>query len=440
MGIKNKLLCAAAATVSAVLCFSACGGGGSSVSAGDSSGSKDSAKESSAPAREYHNYPVYDAVDFSLDLWQKQEFKYCPEYDRKEDDCNIKGIFLRSDYKGEESYAFGYLGIPEGTKEKDNKPAVLLIHGGGGTAYYQWVREWNDRGYVALALDMEGHIPKESGTVDNAPADLYVKSEYPAPHNQNYADADNLPIEETWMYYAVSTAIRGNSFLRKLDCVDKDKVGICGISWGGVITSITSGYDDRFAFSVPIYCTLNNYGSTGNIPSYYVNHANALVWDDDTGLAAVSTPILFLAGINDVNQAPHTVSKTASHCKNARISLVKGFLHSHGHAIGRNEPFAFADEIVFGKKTMVTFENNELDKTNKTVKISVPEGVTVSRSGLVSTDGEGLTGASGWEVNSFKSETDTITYELPAGVTTYYYFFVETSDGLIASTLIAENK
>lgn len=435
MGIKT-ILCSG--VILAVLCLSACGEG---YSSGGFSGSENSIKESvSASAREYHNYPVYDAVDFPLELWQKQEFKYVPEYDRKEEDCNIKGIFLRSDYKGEESYAFGYLGFPEGTKEQDDKPAVLLVHGGGGTAYYQWVREWNDRGYVALALDMEGHIPKESGTVDSGPADLYVKSEYSAPHNQNYADADNLSIEETWMYYAVSTAIRGNSLLRKLDCVNKDKVGICGISWGGVITSITSGYDDRFAFSVPIYCTLNNYGSSGNIPSYYVNHANALVWDDDIGLTSVSTPVLFLAGINDVNQAPHTVSKTASRCKNARLSLVKGFLHSHGHAIGRNEPFAFADEIVFGKKTMATFKNNELTSTDKTVGINVPDGVKIAKSGLVYTDGEGLTGGSAWSAESYKAQNETITYDLPDGQITYYYLFVETSDGLITSTLIAENK
>lgn len=132
--------------------------------------SNNSGEEPAKPSkREYHNYPVYDAVEFSLDLWQKQEYKFCPEYDRTETDCNIKGVFLRHDYKGEESYAFGYLGYPEKFSENKTYPAVLLVHGGGGTAYYQWVKEWNDRGYVAFAIDTEGHIPKASGTVENAP-------------------------------------------------------------------------------------------------------------------------------------------------------------------------------------------------------------------------------------------------------------------------------
>ena len=385
----------------------------------------------SSPKREFHNYPVYDAVDFSLDLWQKQEYKFCPEYDRKESDCNIKGVFLRHDYKGEESYAFGYLGYPENFSEKNTYPAVLLVHGGGGTAYYEWVKAWNDRGYVAFAIDTEGHIPKESGTVANAPADLYTKSEYSAPHNQNYADADKSPIEETWMYYAVSLAVRANSFLRRLDYVDADKVGICGISWGGIITSITTGYDDRFAFSIPIYCTLNNYGSTGNIPSYYNDHANAVVWDDDTGLSNVKTPILFLAGISDINQTPQTVSKTASHCKNARISLVKGFLHSHAHALGREEPFAFADEIIFGKKTMATFENDDLSTANGTLKVVTPKGVTVNGSMLVYSD-------SPWSVEYMPIENGRITITKTITTGGYYYVCVETSGGLITSTLMAQ--
>ena len=407
-------------------CFAACGGGG-----GDSSSSK--------PPRAYHNYPVYDAVDFSLDLWLKQEYEYCPEYDREEEDCNIKGLFLRSDYNGEESYAFGYLGLPEGAEQKKDNPAVLLIHGGGGSAFYQWVKEWNDRGYVALALDMEGHIPLKNGTMDSYPTDLYVKSEYPAPHNENYADADRLPVAQTWMYYAVSTAIRGNSFLRNLDFVDKNKVGICGISWGGIITSIATGYDDRFAFSIPIYCTLNNAGASGNISSYYANHPNALVWDDDGGISSVNTPVLFLAGINDVNQSPQTVSETAAHCKNARISLVKGFLHSHSHAVGRNEPFAFADEVLSGKKTMATFDKNELTAKSGSVKIDLPQGVSINKVCLVSTEQTDVSGGLSWGVTALDKTSVTVGYTVE-NASGYYYLFVETDGGLITSTLISEVK
>ena len=34
-------------------------------------------------------------------------------------------------------------------------PAVICVHGGGGTAFPAWVQAWVDRGYAAIALDME---------------------------------------------------------------------------------------------------------------------------------------------------------------------------------------------------------------------------------------------------------------------------------------------
>lgn len=109
---------------------------------------------------------------------------------------------------------------------------------------------WVNRGYVALAPDLEGHVPLESGRMSSAPAELYERSAYPAPQNKNYGDAA-LPLDETWMYYAASTAILGNSLLHSLDMVDRYKIGVCGVSWGGVVTSVVSGYDDRFAFPFP---------------------------------------------------------------------------------------------------------------------------------------------------------------------------------------------
>ena len=55
------------------------------------------------------------------------------------------------------------------------------------------------------------------------------------------------------MYHAVADTVLANSLLRSLPGVDADKVGIMGISWGGVITSTVIGIDDRFAFAIPTY-------------------------------------------------------------------------------------------------------------------------------------------------------------------------------------------
>ncbi len=54
-----------------------------------------------------------------------------------------------------------------------------------------------------------------------------------------------------WMYHAVGQTILAANALRADSRVAADKVGVTGISWGGVISSITIGWDNRFAFAVP---------------------------------------------------------------------------------------------------------------------------------------------------------------------------------------------
>ena len=48
-----------------------------------------------------------------------------------------------------------------------------LVHGGGGTAFADWVKLWNSRGYAAIAMDNCGSIPSrgsgEPGGADNRP-------------------------------------------------------------------------------------------------------------------------------------------------------------------------------------------------------------------------------------------------------------------------------
>ena len=43
-----------------------------------------------------------------------------------------------------------------------NFPGVVLIHGGGGTAFADWVYLWAKRGYAAIAMDLNGSRPPEA--------------------------------------------------------------------------------------------------------------------------------------------------------------------------------------------------------------------------------------------------------------------------------------
>ena len=262
------------------------------------------------------------------------------------------------------------------------------------------------------------------------PAELYTRSEYPAPQNVNYADAA-LPMEETWMYYAVSTATLGNSLLHGLPEADPQRIGVCGVSWGGVIASIVTGYDDRYAFSVPIYCSLNIAGSGGNLASYYAAHPEALVWDDDKGLAKVNTPILFYASNVDAACSALAVSKTYERCKNARLILADGLPHSQVHAAAAIEPYLFADSIVKGG-SVFSRATAEPDAKNPVFAYEGEKGVQAR---LWYTSDDITQGQAVWSPMRCPVSGTSVTAAIPEGAA-WYYFSVDDGGSGICSRIV----
>ena len=68
------------------------------------------------------------------------------------------GVLRRAALAEAATRVFAYYGLPKvapGTKV----PGMVLVHGGGGTAFDAWVRLWNSRGYAAIAMDTCGCVP-----------------------------------------------------------------------------------------------------------------------------------------------------------------------------------------------------------------------------------------------------------------------------------------
>ncbi|MEI6727964.1 MAG: acetylxylan esterase, partial [Actinomycetes bacterium] len=59
-------------------------------------------------------------------------------------------------FKGKATRVFAYYGKPEGAGPF---PGIVLVHGGGGAAFRDWVKHWVDNGYAALAMDLAGNGP-----------------------------------------------------------------------------------------------------------------------------------------------------------------------------------------------------------------------------------------------------------------------------------------
>lgn len=410
MVIKKNL-----ALITIALALSSCAGGSSQGVISDDSSTKD---------REMHNHSVYtNGVPFADSLWERPEFFY----DESLDNEGCKAVFIRSDYNDQESYAFAYLGLPEG--ELDNNKAVLLIHGGGGTAYHEWVNAWVNKGYVALAIDLEGHIPNKDGKITDVPANLYHQSTYSAPHNQNMGD-ENSDITKTWLHYACRTAIIANSFLHNLEGVNVQQVGVSGVSWGGYITSIITGYDDRFAFSAPHYITVGQKESNTPLSALLKAHPSFEVFDNPEPLMLSNTPYNLI--VSDADQWANIIddSEVVHSTNNGQVSIIYGFLHSHYHSMVQPESYAFADAVLKGKY--------KADMTWKGEELTISTDYQIRYLAVVSTNEETITSTSKWyakevDMNSYKNGKVTVN---PRNDATYFYLSFADENGAIHSSPI----
>jgi dipeptidyl aminopeptidase/acylaminoacyl peptidase len=166
----------------------------------------------------------------------------------------LKSFFYGgADYKGKPTWVFAYYGTPAGKPPEGGWPAMVCAHGGGGSAFPAWVKFWNKRGYAAIAMDLEGHLPGGGhfGVEGGHPTNQGHKNA--GPSRDGWFGDIALPDTEQWFYHAVADVILANSLLRSYPEINQEKIGLTGISWGGTVVSAVAGVDPRFAFVIPVY-------------------------------------------------------------------------------------------------------------------------------------------------------------------------------------------
>ena len=300
-------------------------------------------KENVVDDRQY--YTGIEEIQFPNQLWSIPVYERAAQYDRH--DQGVQAYFLQSvDYIGAPTYVFAFVGIPATATKDSPVPGVVLVHGGGGTAFPDWVKMWNDKGYAAIAIDTEGKIPTVSASL-SAPSDLSFESpKHHGPNNTNYRDHAK-PVNEQYLYHAIAGTIAANSFLSSFEQVDSNKIGLTGISWGGVIATNAAAYDDRFAFAAPVYGAVAMTGTEGIFGTLYNTYPRcSFLWDNVEMLRNCRTPMLFVNWDGDPFFKVDATEKCASTAMNAKMLLIPEL--NHGHRQGANIPeiFTFADNVL----------------------------------------------------------------------------------------------
>lgn len=363
-------------------------------------------------------------------------------YESERDD-NIQAIFFDGeDYLGNPTKHFAYFGVPEGAGKDNPVPGVVLVHGGGGTAYDDWVKFWNDRGYAAIAMDMNGCLP-----------DASISRHAWAGAENDYFGSTKLvdTTQDLWMYHAVAEVVRAHNLLRADERIDNSKIGVTGISWGSNVTCTTLGVDTRFAFAIPVYGS----GFLYEMGSYQSGNLNdeMLDWDPSNFIAKAnkSMPTLWLNSDLDSHFAIDGFSKSAELMgENAQIRIQHEMPHSQSNGSDPNlvpEVYSFADWVV-GKSNTPLLQVGEPVVNGSTV--------TVTLSGEATSATLYYTVAEKLEYDAVKGQTPQFTFEkvttgtstdnktwtftLPDGAKKFYvdfnYLHGGTTDHMVSTKLI----
>ena len=344
----------------------------------------------------------------------------------------VKAIFLEGlPWKGKRTRVFAWVGVPKLEPGK-KAPGIVLVHGGGGTAFDAWARLWVSRGYAAIAMDTCGCVPK--GTYGK-----WQRHDAGGPPGWGGFDQADEPMADQWPYHAVTDVILAHSVLRAMPEVDLDRTGITGISWGGYLTCIASGLDDRFRFAAPVYgCGFLGDDSAWG-PEFKRLGTKAdrwlAMWDPSHYLKNGKMPKLWVTGTNDFAYPMDSLQKSYRLAGGVSTLCIR-LRMPHGHnGPGENSPeiLAFANSIVGQGTPLATIQAH--GRNGEKVWARFRSQTPIVSAELLYTEDEGPWKDRRWQTvpAGLDQTAKTATATLPPKATVYYLNLID-NHKLIVST------
>jgi dienelactone hydrolase len=282
--------------------------------------------------------------------WKIADLQKPPKVEWVDAAGSVRQLYYSGEpYRGKPTRVYAWYAQPENLTGK--RPAIVLVHGGGGTAFKEWAELWAKRGYVALAMDLAGCGPNRKRLEDGGP---------------EQGDAAKFPRERTaltdmWSYHAVASVIRGVSLLQSLPNLDGDKIAITGISWGGYLTCIVAGLDDRLKAAVPVYGCGFLYHNSVWVPAFEklpseLRKEWVQNFDPSKYVGQAKMPMLFVNGTNDFAYPLDSYQKTYRTVKNRALCVTVNMPHGHQQGWAPTEIGLFVDQHLIGGKPLAILD------------------------------------------------------------------------------------
>lgn len=241
--------------------------------------------------------------------WRLAELAVPPAYRAaKFSDSQYQGLkALLVEGKGPNGTAadfFCYYGRPAGPVPSGGFPGVVLVHGGGGTAFPNLTALWVSLGFAVIAPDWYNQRPAFTNV---APTEATVSS-VPLAGGKRKDHVAN-----------VANMVLAHSLLRSFPEVNADRTVFVGLSWGSWYGTCVAAVDDRFKGCVEIYC--------GDLKTHCPG-ADQLVFGQF--LPAAKIPMWWAVSTNDRNVTPATSQAGFDACARfAGVAIVNDLPHSH---------------------------------------------------------------------------------------------------------------
>lgn len=372
--------------------------------------------------------------------WQLKELSKTPQsWEAPSPEPDVKAVWIAGpDYRGKATRAFAYYGIPPGSGKA---PGMVLLHGGGGTAFAEWVRLWNREGFAAIAVDTVGTVPEKATSPTMNPA--RKRHEFAGP--AGWGDFQNIDSPETdqWGYHAVAVSILAHSFLRAQPGVDPKRIGVTGISWGGYLTSIVASVDRRFRFGIPVYgcgflsedsAWLKEFAKLG--PERTEKWVR--LWDPSAYLRFGKRPMFWINGTNDFAYVMPSWQKSYRLARGERLlSLQVRMPHNHVDGARPAEIFAYAKSKLTGGPPLIRIQKQGM--AGDEAWAVVRRGVLPVKAELCFTRDTGKWQERKWETAPAAVDVRRrrVTGRIPSEARVYYLLLVD-ERGLMVSSEHAE--
>ncbi|MBT8043381.1 MAG: alpha/beta fold hydrolase, partial [Verrucomicrobiae bacterium] len=342
--------------------------------------------------------------------WALKSLSQPPAFEWAEGD-EVRSLFFEGEtYQGKPTRVFAYYATPgtlAGDPSKDkNLPAIVLVHGGGGRAFPHWAKLWASRGYAAIAMDLSGKGANNKRLPDGGPSQK----------DQVKFGSMDQPVTDQWTYHSVANVILAHSLIRSFPEVDPKRTAITGISWGGYLTCIVAGLDDRFKAAVPVYgCGFLHENSKwlGWFKKMTQDHRSKWIqlWDPSMYVGSAAMPMLFVNGGLDFAYPPDSHAKTYALVQSEKnLHFVPNL--RHGHVFDRPKAVeVFIDHHLKQEATLAKVTSVKTEATQITAEVKSPEPLVKAQ--LYYTTGSLASGAKDRKWMSLPAAIDEFTIKAP---------------------------